>query len=105
MYEQAFATFSRVQGSSSMNVAAYKKNLGSVYFKKANKAVDVKDLDRYMFLAITHYREAARIYTAINRMDKAKANEAERMVTHIVNKSRQLPIFFSWFFRAAIFVS
>ena len=74
LYEQAIAIYARVQGSSSANVATSEFNLGNAYHAKAKKAQDVKDLDRELAnleLSLPRYREAARIYRAINLVDDA----------------------------------
>ena len=81
LYEQAKSIFARLQGSTSMNVASSEKNLGVVYFHIANRARVAHDLDRAVAnlqLALPHYREAVRIFRAINRADKA--DEALRAV-------------------------
>ena len=74
LYEQSKAIISRVQGSSSMNVAAGENKSGNAYHNRANRALDANDLDRCMTnleLALPHFRESARIYEAINHIDAA----------------------------------
>ena len=74
LYERATTIFSRVYGSTSANVAAGEGNLGAAYGNRANKALSANDLDRALVnlgLALSHYRESARIYTAVNYMDEA----------------------------------
>ena len=74
LYEQSIATFSRVQGSLSSNVAVGEHNLGVAYDRRANEARIANDLDRYVAnleLALPHYREAARVYTTIHGVDDA----------------------------------
>ena len=74
LYEQAIAIFSRVQGSSFLNVAIIEQNLGVAYDRRADEALDANDLDRCVAnyeLALPHYREAARIYRAVNCADNA----------------------------------
>ena len=59
-------------------------NLGNAYYHRAFKANDANDLERCvtnMELALPHFREAARIYTAINHVDAA--NEALRLVVGV----------------------
>ena len=76
LYEQAIAIFSRVDGSSSVNVALGKLKLGTAYGNRSNRAHAANDLDRSMAnleLALPHLREAARIYTLNNHMDNANA--------------------------------
>ena len=74
LFEQVIAIECRVQGSSSLNVAVNKQNLGCAYIKRAIRAVDANDLNRQLAnweLAVPHYREAVRIYRAVNHVDKA----------------------------------
>ena len=74
LHEQAIAITSRVEGSSSVNVAIGENNLGNAYHKRAARAQVANDLDRWMAneeLALPHYREAARIFRVINHRDKA----------------------------------
>ena len=90
--EQSKAIFARVQGSLSTNVAAVETNLAAVHRNRANRAYAAHDLDRCVAnfelalphaahdldrcvvnfeLALPHFREAARIYRAINLMGMA----------------------------------
>ena len=74
LYEQAIAVFCRVEGSSSYNVANGENNLGAAYQNRANRAEAANDLERCMAnseLVLSHGREAARIFRAINHMDNA----------------------------------
>ena len=74
LFEQAIAIYSRVQGSSSLNVARIEDKLALTYQNRAKRADVAKDLDRElvnMELALPHYRESARIYRATNHMDSA----------------------------------
>jgi hypothetical protein len=74
LQERAITIYSRVQGSSSPNVAASKRNLGITFEQRADQARNANDLDRYVAnleLALPHYREAERIYRIINHMDAA----------------------------------
>ena len=74
LYDQAIAIYGRVQGGLSPNVAISVNNLASAYDGRADRARDANDLDRCVVnleLALTHYREAARIYRAINHVDAA----------------------------------
>ena len=83
LYEQANAITSRLEGSSSVNVAVGEKNLGVAYHKRAVRAASANDLDRCMAneeLALPHYREATRIYRAVNHVDAA-----DRALRHAVN--------------------
>ena len=74
LYEQAKAIFVRMQGRLSLNVAVCEMNLGVASFDRANTAYAAHDLDQYVALlqlALTRYREALRIYRAINHVDSA----------------------------------
>ena len=74
LYEHAKAIFSRVQGNLSPNVAVSDQNLASEYETRADRARDANDLDRCVTnleLALTHSREAERIYRTINFVDAA----------------------------------
>ena len=93
LLEQAIAIFSRVEGSSSMNVAASKANIGYAYMNSARRAENVNNLDRCMTtleLALSHFREAARIFRAINHV--ASADKVLRNVARIEEKIRQVGI-------------
>ena len=75
LYEQAIAIYSRVEGSSSFNVAVGENQLGNSYNHRAKRAYAANDLDRRLVnleLALSHYREAVRIYRAINHVDAAE---------------------------------
>ena len=74
LIEQAIAILYRLEGSSSVNVAVGEGKLGNAYCKRANRARAANDLVRCVAnyeLALSHYREAARIYMAINHADMA----------------------------------
>ena len=74
LYEQSAAIYRRVEGNSSVNVAMCELNLGSAYGLRAQRALAVDGLDRYVAnleLALPHHREAARIYRANDHMDMA----------------------------------
>ena len=78
LYEQSIAIQARVEGSSSVNVAVGELNLGNVYHRRAKRARAANDLDRYVAnleLSLPRYREAARIYRAINYVDAADYTE------------------------------
>ena len=93
LYERAKAIFARVFGSLSPNVAAAEKNLGVSYGERATRAHGADDLDSCVVnleLALTHHREAARIYRAVNRVDAADsairdAVVIENNVRHVRN--------------------
>ena len=81
LHEQSMAITARVEGSMSVNVAVGEDNFSFVYRKRAWRARAVNDLDREMTnleQARTHYREAARIYSTVNHVDKA-----DRVAQHI----------------------
>ena len=90
LHEQAKTVYARVQGSLSSNVAICEYNLGVTYFKRAKRAHAAHDLDRCVAnleLALSHFREAARIYRAINHMDDA--DDAARDVVKIEEELRR----------------
>ena len=75
LHEQAKAIYARVYGRLSLNVAACENNLSVAYGRRANRALTTHDLNRSVAneeLALSHYRESARIYRAINHMDDAE---------------------------------
>ena len=91
LYLQSIAMMSRVEGSSSVNVASVENNLGNAYGNRATRARAVNDLDRCMAnleLALTHYRETGRIFREINHIDKA--DTALRAVANIEERMRQI---------------
>ena len=93
LYEQSIAITARVEGSSTVNVGAGEKNLAIAYHKRATRARFANDLDRELAnleLALPHYREAVRIYRAVNRVDRA--DEAARRVVEVEEELRQLRI-------------
>ena len=74
LLEQSIAIYRRLEGSSSVNVAVDEHKLGNAYNSRADRARAVNDLDRCVAnleLALSHYREAARIYLANNHADNA----------------------------------
>ena len=91
--EQAIAIYRRVEGSSSMNVAAGEHNLGVAYINRANRALLANDLDRQltnMKLALPHHREAARIFKAIKYLEKV--DEVLREIAAIEENIRRVGI-------------
>ena len=89
LYEQSNAINRRLEGSSSPNVATCESNMGNAYTERANRALNANDLDRStanLELALSHKREAARIYRAINRVDRA--NNADRHIVQFEEKIR-----------------
>ena len=90
LYEQSIVIQARVEGSLSVNVAVGENNLAVIYHKRALKARATNELDREMAnleLALPHHREAARIYTAINYVDKA--DNAARSVVEVEEALRR----------------
>ena len=88
---QAITIYSQVEGSTSMNVAVDENDLGNAYKGRAMRAQDANDLDRSLAnfkLALSHYREAARIFRIINHVDSAdgvlrNVDEAEKRIREI----------------------
>ena len=79
LYKEAIAIYTRIYGILFPNVALGEQNLGKVYLKIANRAHVAFDIDGFVAnleMAQSHYREAARIYRAINHMEDA--NDAEQ---------------------------
>ena len=93
LHEQSIAIYCRVEGSSCVNVAAGENQFGVAYFIRANRARAANDLDRWLVnleLALPHYREAARIYRAINRLDTA--DETLGNIAQVEDQMRQIRI-------------
>ena len=93
LFEQVKEITSRLQGSSSVNVAGCDHSLGIVYEGRANRAWAANDLDRCIAnleLALPYHREAARIYRINNHVDKA--GRAIRNVTETEERIRQVRI-------------
>ena len=90
LFEQGKAIYARMQGDSTVNVAACEIRLGQAYYRRAARAHDV-DLDREqtnLELSLSHYGEAGRIYHAINHVDKAE--NTTQIAVGIVKQLRQL---------------
>ena len=91
LYEQAIAILSRVEGSSSVNVAVGEERLGVAYTNRAEGALAARDLDRCLAnfeMALPHYRDAARIYRINNHVDSA--NVALHNVARVEEVIRQV---------------
>ena len=74
LLEQAIATYRRVEGTSSSNVAVGETKLGNAYVSRSRRAEAANDLDRCLSsleLSLSHFHEAARINTANNLDDTA----------------------------------
>ena len=80
LFQQSLAIYTRVYGSSSVNVAIIEDNLGGAYYKRAIKSIHVPERCVSMLeLSLSHFREAARIFRAVGRVD-----EADRVAQNIV---------------------
>ena len=93
LHEQATAICIRVDGNSSMNVAASNGKLGSAYGNRAVRAHAANDLDRCLANlepALTCFRESARIYKAINHVDCV--NDALRHIATTEERIRRVRI-------------
>ena len=93
LHEQAKVIFTRVDGTLSPNAVTCERNVGLAYGRRANRAATANDLDRYVAnleLALPHYREAVRIYRAINHMDMA--DEFAREVVRVEEELRRIVI-------------
>ena len=90
LYEQSNSIFGRVEGRLSVNVAIGEKNLAMVYHNSSKRARAANELDREMAnleSALTHLREAARIYRAANHM--ASADRVAQLIVDVEEKMRQ----------------
>ena len=93
LLEQAIAITSRVEGSSSVNVAVGENHLAIAYANRAGRAHAANELDRCMAnleLALFHYREAARVFRLNNRTDSADG--VLRTIAGIEENIRQVGI-------------
>ena len=93
LHEQAITIYCRVEGSSSVNVAACENNMGNTYNNRARRAETANDLDGCMAnleLTLQHLREAARIYRATNRGDRI--DETLRGIAVIEENLRKIGI-------------
>ena len=94
LYEQVIAIRSRLSGSSSLNMAVSKYNLGSACGRRARRAEAANDLDRCVVNlepALLHYREAARIYLALNHVETADSiAQAAKKVEEYIQRVRNI---------------
>ena len=93
LIEQAIAIYRRLEGTSSPNVAVDEIKLGYAYFNRAGRAHAANDLDQELAnleLALSHYREAARIDRANNHMDNV--DKVLRIIAQIESKIQQIEI-------------
>ena len=75
--EQSIVIFTRAEGISTYNVATSNDNKGNVHKNRAKRANDANDLDRCLTdlqLALSCYREAARIFRANRHVNCANAS-------------------------------
>ena len=93
LYEQSISIQARVVDRLSVNVATSENNLAIAYRRRAKRALVANNLDRTLAnleQALSHYREAARIYRAINYAKDA--DDAARDVVTVEEKIRQCTI-------------
>ena len=93
LYEQSIVIVSRVEGSPSVNLAVGERNWGLAYINRADRAQAVNDLDRCMAnleLPLPKFAEAARIFRAINFVDKGE--EALRRIVQTERDIRRIEI-------------
>ena len=91
LYEQSKAIHARAFGSSSVNVATNDGKLGNAYYKRAGKALAAHDRElalANMELALPRYREEARIYRAIGRVELA--DRAAQFEETVIKQIRQV---------------
>ena len=82
LLEQSIAIYARLQGRISANVAAGEFFLATVYHERAKRAEFGDFMEKHATnweLSLPHYREASRIYRALNYVEKADsvAREAD----------------------------
>ena len=90
LYEQSNSVTARVEGRLSPNVATGANNLAATYNERARRAHDANDRNRErvnLELALPYYREAARIYKAVNYAEKA--DKSSQYVVEIEERLRQ----------------
>ena len=93
LYEQSIAILARVEGSSTVNVGAGEHNLAVAYYNRAKRANAVNYLDRELAnleLALPHYREALRIFRAVDHV--SRADESTQAIVEVEEKLRQCTI-------------
>ena len=93
LFEQSIAIDARVYGSLSVSVAIDEDKLGNTYRNRAKRAHVANDRDHELAnleLALTHIREAGRIYRAIGRVDQVDV--AARNAVIIEEELRQVAI-------------
>ena len=93
LQEQAIVLFRRLEGDVSVNVAVHEDKLGILYATRALRAQKAHDINRCLSnydLAMTHYRESARNFRAINQVEEADG--ALRKVASIEVAIRRIEI-------------
>ena len=93
LFEQGKTIYTRLFGSSSVNVAASEGNLGTAYHRRAKRANDANDWDHALAnleLALPRFREAARIYRDLNHTDMADSTVIN--VLEVEERQRQIAI-------------
>ena len=91
LFEHSKKFFEKAHGSLSANVGASEASLGNTFKRKAQRAEVAKDLDRCVAsleISLLHYREAARIYRAINHVDIA--DKTIRQIVDVEKSLRQI---------------
>ena len=92
LLEQAIATFRRVEGNSSSNVAIHENKIGSAYVDRANRATLANNLDHRLLnleLSLHHCREALRIFKAINH-ETQDSDAVQRNITIVEESIRRI---------------
>ena len=91
LFEHSKKIFEKAHGSLSANVASCSVNLGNTFKRKASRAEAAQEVDRCVAsleISLLHYREAARIYRAINQVDRA--DELARQIVVVEKSLRQI---------------
>ena len=71
LFAHAKAIHARVDGSLSVGVALGEDQLARAYSNRAKRAIDLDELMANWELSLHHFREAARIFRAVNRIESA----------------------------------
>ena len=74
LLEQSNSIYTRIFGTSSASVAICKKNLGTLYDRRAQRAQAANDLDSAhtnLQLSLISFSSGARIFMTTNRIDEA----------------------------------
>ena len=88
LFERTKTIHSRVYGSLSVSVAICEGKIANLYARRAKRGHDVNnDFDRekgMLELSLTHYRESARIYRAIGRMNEAESKSKQVVYIEVI---------------------